>query len=137
MRGPRVDLDAAPGLHQPAACGRFSAADAFESQYRLEGARREADAQWARMDVLLIPTVPAHHTVEEVNADPVGLNTRLGRYTNFVNLLDCCAIAVPAGFRGDGLPFGVTFVAPAFADGALAAVADRFHGASSLATGAA
>ena len=115
---------------------RFSAVDAFESQYRLKAARREADAQWARMDVFLLPTAPAHYTVDEINADPIALNARLGRYTNFVNLLDCCAIAVPAGFRGDGLPFGVTLVAPAFADGALAAVADGFHGASSLATGA-
>jgi allophanate hydrolase len=106
---------------------RFSASDAFESLYRLKAARREADAQWARMDVLLLPTVPVHYTVDEVNADPIALNARLGRYTNFVNLLDCCAIAEPAGFRGDGLPFGVTLVAPAFSDEGLAAIATRFH----------
>jgi len=108
---------------------RFSASDAFESQYRLEAARREADAQWARMDVFLLPTAPAHYTVDEVNADPIALNTRLGRYTNFVNLLDCCAIAVPAGFRGNGLPFGVTLIAPAFSDESLAVIADRFQSA--------
>jgi allophanate hydrolase len=65
--------------------------------------------------------------VDEVDADPIALNRRLGHYTNFVNLLDCAAIAVPAGFRNEGLPFGVTFVAPAFTDAGLAAIADRFH----------
>src|SRR6185503_19147554 len=67
------------------------------------------------------------YTVDEVNADPIALNRRLGHYTNFVNLLDCAAIAVPAGFRHDGLPFGVTFVGPAHSDSSLGAIADRFH----------
>jgi len=105
----------------------LSAADAFEGQHRLAAFRRAAEAQWARADVLLLPTVPTQDTVEDVNADPIGRNARLGRYTNFVNLLDCCAIALPAGFRANGLAFGITLVAPAFADTALAVVADGFQ----------
>jgi allophanate hydrolase len=106
---------------------QLSALDAFEGQYALAACGRAAEAEWAKMDVLLLPTVPTQYTVEEVNAEPITLNRRLGRYTNFVNLLDCCAIAVPAGFRRDGLPFGVTLVAPAFSDESLGAIADRFH----------
>ena len=106
---------------------RLSAVDAFEGQYALAACKRGAEAEWRRMDVLLVPTAPTQYTVEEVNADPIALNRRLGYYTNFVNLLDCAAIAVPAGFRNDSLPFGLTLVAPAFTDMSLAAVADRFH----------
>jgi allophanate hydrolase len=105
----------------------LSAADAFEGQYRLAEYARAAEAQWARMDVLLLPTVPTQDTVEDVNADPIARNARLGRYTNFVNLLDCCAIALPAGFRANGLPFGITLIAPAFCDDALATLADAFE----------
>lgn len=60
-------------------------------------------------------------------ADPVRLNSQLGHYTNFVNLLDCAAIAVPAGFIETGLPFGVTLVGPAFSDDSMALIADRLH----------
>ena len=104
-----------------------TAADAFAGQYRLAALKREADAVWAGMDLMLLPTTPAQFTVEEVATDPIGRNARLGRYTNFVNLLDACAIAVPAGFRPNGLAFGVTLIAPAFADRALAALAGRFE----------
>ena len=79
------------------------------------------------MDVLLLPTTPTIYTVQAVTEEPVALNARLGHYTNFVNLLDCCAVAVPAGFTAQGLPFGVTLVAPAFADGHLAFAADQLH----------
>jgi allophanate hydrolase len=79
------------------------------------------------MDVLLLPTAPTIYKVIDMQADPVRLNSNLGRYTNFVNLLDCSAIAVPAGFRPDGLPGGVTLVAPAFCDDALAALGQRLH----------
>src|SRR5262245_56557919 len=89
------------------------------------------------MDVLLMPTAPTQYTVDQVNADPIALNRRLGHYTNFVNLLDCAAIAVPAGFRGDGVPFGVTLVAPAFTDASLGAIGDRFHRAEPSGMGAA
>ncbi|MEU7057503.1 allophanate hydrolase [Streptomyces sp. NPDC046197] len=74
---------------------------------------------------LLTPTTTWHPTLDEVAADPVGANARLGRFTNFANLLDCASLAVPAGFV-DGLPFGVMFTGPAFSDRALAALAERF-----------
>jgi len=91
---------------------------------------------WAKMDVLLLPTSPTIYTVEAMQADPVTLNSNLGRlHTNFVNLLDCCAIAVPAGFRKDGLPAGVTLVAPAFADDAIAQLANRLQGAQPFGMG--
>jgi allophanate hydrolase len=115
---------------------RLSALDAFEGQYALAACRRAAEAEWARVDMLLLPTTPTQYTVDEVNADPLVLNRRLGHYTNFVNLLDCAAIAVPAGFRNDGLPFGVTLVAPAFSDSSLVALADRFHRAEPTGFGA-
>jgi allophanate hydrolase len=76
---------------------------------------------------MLLPTAPTIYKVAEMQADALRLNARLGTYTNFVNLLDCAAVAIPAGFRGDGLPFGVTLIAPAFHDSALAALADRLH----------
>ena len=105
----------------------MSAVDAFRGAYALEAYRRRADMEWARMDVLLLPTAPTIYRVADMLADPVRLNSNLGRYTNFVNLLDCAAIAVPAGFRPDGLPGGVTLVAPAFSDDALAALGQRLH----------
>jgi len=107
-----------------------TAADAFEGQYRLAGLKRQTDAQWARMDLMLLPTAPTQFTVEEMAADPIGRNARLGHYTNFVNLLDGCAIALPAGFRPNGLAFGITLVAPGFADRALGALAARFQGSA-------
>ncbi len=105
----------------------YSAVDAFRGQYRLEELRKLADREWAKMDVMLLPTAPTTYTVAAMQADPIRLNSNLGRYTNFVNLLDCSAIAVPAGFRADGLPAGVTLIGPAFADAALAAIGDRLH----------
>ena len=106
---------------------RLSAVDAFESHYALAATARAAEMEWSKMISCFFPTVPTQYTVDEVNADPIALNRRLGHYTNFVNLLDCAAIAVPAGFRHDGLPFGVTFVGPAYSDSSLGAIADRFH----------
>ena len=110
---------------------RYSAADAFAAEYGLRELRRAAEAQWERMDVLLLPTTGTIYTHEEVAADPVQLNTNLGYYTNFVNLLDLAAVAVPAGVRGNGLPFGVSLIGPAFSEAALLSVADRFHRAQS------
>jgi len=114
----------------------IGAADAFRGLYAMAAIARRAEAEWARMDVLLLPTAPTIYTVAAVMADPIRLNVNLGTYTNFVNLLDCAAVAVPAGFRRDGLPFGVTLVAPAFTDDALAAVADRLHRAGGWGPGA-
>ena len=119
----------------------LSAVDAFDGLYKLAELTRRAEAEWAAMDVLLLPTTGTTYTIEELRADPVRLNSNLGYYTNFVNLMDLSAIAVPAGFREDslrlgGLPFGVTLIGRAFADGALAALADRFHRAQALSIGA-
>jgi allophanate hydrolase len=80
------------------------------------------------VDALLLPVTPTHPTLAEVAADPVGVNARLGRFTNFVNLLDLAAVAVPADRRADGLPFGVQFIGPAFADDPLLDLAARWCG---------
>ncbi|MDB5508079.1 MAG: allophanate hydrolase [Hyphomicrobiales bacterium] len=104
-----------------------TAVEAFRGQYELAHLRRSAEREWAKIDIMLLPTAPTIYTVEAMRADPIVLNSNLGRYTNFVNLLDCCALAIPAGFRPDGLPGGVTLIAPAFCDDALAAWADRLH----------
>ena len=104
-----------------------SAVDAFRGQYRLEALRQQTLAEWAKVDLLLLPTAATTYTVEAMRADPIALNSTLGRYTNFVNLLDCAAIAVPAGFRPDGIPAGVTLIGPAFSDEALAVLGDRLH----------
>ena len=106
---------------------KLGADDVFAGLYRLQALRRQADAAWSRLDLLLLPTTPTIPTVEQLRADPLTPNTRLGYYTNFVNLLDYCAVAVPAGFRADGLPFGVSLIAPAFTDDALASLASKLH----------
>lgn len=104
-----------------------SAVSAFQGFYRLASLAREAEAQWRDMDVLLLPTAPTIYKVSEMLANPIALNSNLGLYTNFVNLLDLSALAVPAGFRRDGLPFGVTLIAPAFEDGQLLTLGDALH----------
>ncbi|GAB2907307.1 allophanate hydrolase [Rhodococcus aerolatus] len=104
------------------------AADAFRAQDRLAALRARTRPTWDRVDALLLPVAPGHPTLAEVAADPVGPNTRLGTYTNFANLLDLCAVAVPAGSRDDGPPFGVQLVAPAFADGPLLDLASVWCG---------
>ncbi|MGW8270978.1 MAG: allophanate hydrolase, partial [Burkholderiales bacterium] len=101
---------------------RHSAIDAFDAYYRLKALQRTAAAVWNDIDVMVLPTAGTIYRIAEVEADPVQLNSNLGRYTNFMNLLDLSGIAVPAGFQRDGLPFGVTLVGPAFADEALCAL---------------
>jgi allophanate hydrolase len=115
----------------------YGAADAYRAAYRLEDLKRDAAKQWANIDVLLLPTAGTIYKKDTVAADPVRLNSNLGYYTNFANLMDLAAIAVPAGFRSDGLPFGVSIVAPAFADRALVALGKRFlHEPASVAESA-
>jgi allophanate hydrolase len=101
---------------------RHSAIDAFTAYYRLKVLQRTAAAVWDAIDLMVAPTAGTIYRIDEVEADPVRLNSNLGRYTNFMNLLDLSGIAVPAGFQRDGLPFGVTLIAPAFADEALCAL---------------
>ena len=106
----------------------LSAADAFDGFDRLARLRGPALQAFAGADALLLPVTPCHPTLAEVAADPIGVNARLGTYTNMVNLLDLCAVAVPAGVRDDGLPFGVQLIAPAFADRPLLELAGRWLG---------
>jgi allophanate hydrolase len=111
--GPHLDPTVASIIRAGAS---LTAADAFRAFDRLATLRRLTEPVWDRIDALLLPVTPGHPTVAELAADPVGPNSRLGTYTNFVNLLDLCAVAVPAGRRDDGLPYGVQLIAPAFAD---------------------
>ena len=103
------------------------AADAFAATYRLRDLRRRCDAVWVQVDAMLLPTVPQHPTIAAMLADPIGLNSELGRFTNFMNLLDYGGIAVPAGLTALGLPFGVTVVAPAQQDVPLLRLARRWQ----------
>ncbi|HEY0008811.1 MAG TPA: allophanate hydrolase [Tepidisphaeraceae bacterium] len=109
----------------------LSAVDAFHGIYQLAALKKEARKQWRHMDVLAVPTAGTIYTIEQVNADPVQLNKNLGYYTNFVNLLDLCALAVPAGFLPSGLPFGITLIAPAGNEATLFDIAERFEKAGS------
>ncbi|MDX2274516.1 MAG: allophanate hydrolase [Hyphomonadaceae bacterium] len=105
----------------------IGAADAFDGQYQLQIFMREAERMWGDIDVLVLPTVPTVYTLSELRADPIGKNSKLGLYTNFVNLLDMSAIAIPAGFRGNGTGFGVTLIAPAWAEATLLSLAQRYE----------
>jgi allophanate hydrolase len=115
---------------------RPTAVDAFAAFYQLEELRRVRDHTFRAIDALLLPTVPTVYTIEQVKAEPYQLNSRLGTYTNFVNLLDLCGLAVPASMRADGTPFGVTLLAPAGHDAALAAIGRVFHADTKLPLGA-
>ena len=114
---------------------RHNAVEAFAGMHRLMKLRRRAESEWEKADFLLLPTAPTIYKVEELRGDPIRLNARLGIYTTFANFLGCSAIAIPAGFRSDGLPFGVTLVAPPFHDDALAIPAAAFHAAAKCGAG--
>ncbi len=103
------------------------AVEAFKAQYRLAELRRQTEAVWDDVDLVVTPTAGRHYRIDEVEADPVQKNSDLGYYTNFMNLLDFAALAVPAGFRDDGLPFGVTLFSPAFTDRDLLVLGDRLQ----------
>ena len=111
-----------------------SAVDAFKAFYQLEELRRVRDHTFGEIDVLALPTVPTVYTVAQVLADPIGLNSRLGTYTNFVNLLDLCALAVPASMQAT--PFGITLLAQAGNDATLASLGRVFHAGTGLPLGA-
>ncbi|HSO84338.1 allophanate hydrolase [Thiocapsa sp.] len=110
---------------EPAAEAR--AVDAFKAQYRLAEIKRRTETLWPDLDCILTPTIATPYRIAEVEADPIRLNSNLGYYTNYMNLLDLAAVAVPAGMRPDGLPFGVTLFGPAFSDAILARLAERLH----------
>ena len=106
----------------------LTAVDCFRSQYRLAGLRRQVESAFGEIDVLVAPTAPTHYTLSQVEQDPLGTNARLGVFTNFANLLDLCAVAVPAGTTSGGLPFGVTLLALAGRDHALLHAAETLGG---------
>ncbi len=106
----------------------LTAVSAFEATYRLADLKRATAPILTKVDVLAVPTVPRAYTVAELEVDPITLNSNLGSYTNFVNLLDMAAIAVPSGMRGDGLPSSLTFIGKAGADGYLASIAAAVEG---------
>jgi allophanate hydrolase len=116
---------------------RPTAIDAFVAFYKLERLRRVADYIFAnQIDALALPTSPTVYTVKQVLADPIQLNSRLGTYTNFVNLLDLCGLALPASMTENGLPFGITLLAPGGADARLAEIGRVFHADTGLPMGA-
>ena len=115
------------------AARKFSAVDAFEAQYRLAELARESEKTWQSADALLLPSAGTIYRVEQILASPIELNSNLGRYTNFMNLLDLCGIAIPAGFRSDRIPFGVTLFAKAWADPRLFELAGEFENGNSVA----
>ncbi len=124
------------GIIGPAA--DLTAVAMWQAQYRMQASRQQAMRVMAPVDFLMLPTAPTSFPVDEVLADPVRLNSLLGHYTNFMNLLDFCGVAVPAGFTASGQPFGVTLAAPAFADQQLlnyAALWQRSIGLTAGATG--
>lgn len=116
--------------------GNFSAATLFTAQTRLAALKKKADELLDRIDVLVLPTVPTVYSRAQVAVDPVATNRRLGYYTNFVNLLDLAALAVPCVFRQDGVPAGVTLVHRAGTDLMLARLGDRLHRALATRWGA-
>ncbi len=119
------------------AAGRtYSAADLYAVQTEVKRLGQRADAMWAGIDVLLVPTAPTHYTIDQMKQDPVALNRKLGAYTNFVNLLDYAALSVPSSMRPDGLPFGITLIAPCGSDWQLADLGQRYHHATGLMQGA-
>ncbi len=112
------------------------AADAFNGLYALQALKRKLAPVIASVDLICVPTAPTHYSVEDLEAEPIRENSRLGTYTNFVNLLDMCGIAVPTGKRSDGLPASVTLLAGFGKDGLTASLAADLHAASGLTLGA-
>jgi len=115
---------------------RLSAADTFSALYRLQTLRRTAELAFADIDALVLPTAPTAYTTAQVLANPIELNSRLGTYTNFVNLLDLCGLALPSTIRSDGIPSGITLLAPAGQDALLASVGRVFQAQTELTLGA-
>ena len=118
----------------------ISAPDTFEAFYKLRALDAQTRSVWRDIDCLVVPTAPTHPTIAAVLADPIRLNSQLGHYTNFVNLLDLAAVAVPGGFAeegpGRGLPCGVTLIARSGADLPLLSLAARLHAESVATVGA-
>jgi allophanate hydrolase len=118
-----------------AAGARLTAADTFAALYRLQALRRVVDRAFTNLDAIVLPTAPTAYSTAQVLANPIELNSRLGTYTNFVNLLDLCGLALPAAMRPDGIPFGITLLAPAGHDAQLASIGRVFHADTKLKMG--
>ena len=114
---------------------KFNAVDCFRAIYRLEDLRKVVAPMWDTMDVLVTPTAGTIYTIDQVNADPVQKNTDMGYYTNFMNLLDMTAIAIPTGFGENNLPYSITVSAPAPCDKMLLSFADQYQRATRLTLG--
>ncbi|MDG6773675.1 allophanate hydrolase [Thiomicrorhabdus sp. ZW0627] len=106
----------------------LSAADAYRGAYQLQDAIRQTESIWNEIDCFVTPTTPTIFKIEEVQKEPVALNSALGTYTNFMNLLDYSAVAMPTGFREDGMPCGITLFAPAGSDNKLLNLTKQWHG---------
>jgi amidase/allophanate hydrolase len=118
-------LDVTRAVLRPAA--GYSAIDAFTSLHRLLRLRRQTQNMLAGVDALVVPTAPRPFLLEDMNRDPITLNNRLGHYSYFANLLDLCAVAIPNGVLPNGVPMGITLLAPAWSDRALIALAARLE----------
>lgn len=116
--------DADPTVRQIVLSAKqWSAADVFKATYTLQALQRETSNLWQKADVMLLPTTGTAYTLSQLAEEPLRYNANLGHYTNFVNLLDLCGIALPAGFRSNRMPFGVTILGPAFCDRQMVALA--------------
>src|SRR5262245_12748717 len=107
---------------------KYSAVDFFKARNRLDELKLKARDTFKQADVILVPTTPTIYQVAQVEKKPIELNNHLGHYTSFTNLLDLAAISLPAGMRQDGVPFGISLIAPAFTDKSLLALGARFQG---------
>ncbi|HWH82497.1 MAG TPA: allophanate hydrolase [Burkholderiaceae bacterium] len=118
------------------ASSQYSAKDTFRAIHRVAELKCQTRPVWDAIDTLVVPTTPTIYRKAEIEAEPIALNARLGIYTNFVNLMGLCGAAVPAGFRADGLPLGMTFLGRAFTEARQMALGARFHRLQALQLGA-
>ncbi|WP_435945125.1 allophanate hydrolase [Dryocola sp. BD586] len=114
----------------------YTACDAWQAEYTRAELAQKINAQLAGFDALVVPTSPTIHTIAEMAQEPVRFNSQFGTYTNFTNLADLCALALPGDFRADGLPAGITLVAPAWHDQALSRFGAAWQAAVNLPLGA-
>lgn len=105
---------------------KHTAASAFEFEYKRQAILHKIEPLLNEIDIIVVPTAPLTPTIEQVQNEPIKVNACQGTYTNFVNLADMSALAVPAGFRADGVPFGITFLSKKFNDYALLEFASRY-----------
>src|SRR6201999_2870972 len=115
---------------------RLTAANTFKALYRLQTLSAISERALAELEAIVLPPAPTAYSKALVLANPIELNSRLGAYTNFVSLLDLCGLAVPASMRADGIPFGITLLAPAGKDALLASIGRVFHADTKLTLGA-